>query len=90
MARLARVVALGLGYHITQRGNRRQSTDFCDEGCQIHPKLLGQWCGDCEFGTGAFCLMDNHARREPRQELETAEARPKGKVVDTPMVSPDP
>ena len=31
MARLARVVIPGMPHHITQRGNRRQPTFFCEE-----------------------------------------------------------
>ena len=31
MARLARAVAAGAPHHVTQRGNRRQQTFFCDE-----------------------------------------------------------
>ena len=45
MARLARVVAPGLPHHITQRGNRRQQTFFCDEDYQSYIDLMGQWCG---------------------------------------------
>ena len=45
MARLARVVAPGLPHHITQRGNRRQQTFFCDEDYQGYVELMGQRCG---------------------------------------------
>jgi REP element-mobilizing transposase RayT len=31
MARIARVVAPGVPHHVTQRGNRRQQTFFCEE-----------------------------------------------------------
>ena len=31
MPRIARVVATGFPHHLTQRGNRRQRTFFCDE-----------------------------------------------------------
>lgn len=31
MARIARVIVPGIPHHITQRGNRRQQTFFCDE-----------------------------------------------------------
>ncbi len=42
MARLARVVAPGLPHHVTQRGNRRQQTFFCDEDYQIYPELMAE------------------------------------------------
>ena len=31
MARMARVVVPGYPHHVTQRGNHRQKTFFCDE-----------------------------------------------------------
>ncbi len=31
MVRLARVVIPGVPHHVTQRGNRRQQTFFCEE-----------------------------------------------------------
>ena len=45
MARLARVVVPGLPHHITQRGNRRQQTFFCDEDHRSYLELMGRWCG---------------------------------------------
>ena len=60
MARLARVVAPGLPHHITQRGNRRQQTFFCDEDYQSYVELMGQWCGVHEVEILAYCLMPNH------------------------------
>ena len=50
MARLARVVAPGFPHHITQRGNRRQQTFFCDEdrvGRGAHPVSMEQRCSPC-------------------------------------------
>jgi len=44
MARIARVVAPGYPHHITQRGNRRQQTFFCDEDYLAYIDLLAEWC----------------------------------------------
>ncbi len=44
MARLARVTIPNLPYHVTQRGNRRQQTFFCDGDYQLYLDLLAQWC----------------------------------------------
>jgi len=44
MARLARVVVPGVPHHITQRGNRRQQTFFCDEDYQAYLDLMAEWC----------------------------------------------
>jgi putative transposase len=60
MARLARVVAPGLPHHITQRGNRRQQTFFCDEDYQTYLELMAEWCAAHEVEIWAYCLMPNH------------------------------
>jgi putative transposase len=60
MARLARVVAPGFPHHITQRGNRRQQTFFCDEDYQAYLDLLGEWCNAHDVQIWAYCLMPNH------------------------------
>ena len=58
MARLARIVAPGLPHHITQRGNRRQPTFFCDEDYQCYLELI--WCRAHQVLIWAYCLMPNH------------------------------
>jgi putative transposase len=60
MGRLARVVAPGFPHHLTQRGNRRQQTFFCDEDYQSYLELISEWCGALEVEILAYCLMPNH------------------------------
>ena len=60
MARLARVVVPGLPRQITQRGNRRQQTFFCDEDYQYYLELMQQWCSAHQVEIWAYCLMPNH------------------------------
>lgn len=60
MARLARVVVPGFPHHITQRGNRRQQTFFCDEDFQRYLELMAEWCNAHEVEILAYCLMPNH------------------------------
>ena len=60
MARLARVVAPGLPHHVTQRGNRRQQTFFCDEDYQQYVDLMAQFCKAEQVAIWAYCLMPNH------------------------------
>ena len=43
MARLARIVAAGVGHHITQRGNRRQTVFFSDDDYRAYLGLLREW-----------------------------------------------
>ncbi|MFB0520102.1 MAG: transposase, partial [Desulfatiglandales bacterium] len=47
MARITRVVAPGLPHHVTQRGNRRQQTFFCDDDYRAYLELMAQWCSRC-------------------------------------------
>ena len=60
MARLARLVVPGLPHHITQRGNRRQQTFFCDEDYAAYVELMADWCGERGVEIWAYCLMPNH------------------------------
>lgn len=60
MARIARVVAPGYPHHITQRGNRRQQTFFCDEDYLAYLDLMAEWCKKYQVDIWAWCLMPNH------------------------------
>mgnify|MGYP006296894385 CR=1 FL=1 len=60
MPRLARAVAAGYPHHITQRGNRRQQTFFCDEDYEEYLTLMAEWCGRWQVEIWAYCLMPNH------------------------------
>jgi len=60
MARIARIVAPGYPHHITQRGNRRQQTFFCDEDYLVYIDLMAYWCRHYKVAIWAWCLMPNH------------------------------
>jgi putative transposase len=60
MARIARIVVPGYPHHITQRGNRRQKTFFCDEDYREYIDLMAEWCNRCNVTIWAYCLMPNH------------------------------
>jgi len=60
MARIARVIAVGYPHHITQRGNRRQKTFFCDEDYTAYIELMAHWCQKYKVEIWAWCLMPNH------------------------------
>ena len=60
MPRIARVVAPGFPYHITQRGNRRQETFFSEDDYRSYISLMAEWCSLCEVEVWAYCLMPNH------------------------------
>src|ERR687895_1882079 len=59
MARIARVVAPGLPHPITQRGNRRQPTFFCEDDYGAYIGMMAEWCPRCGVEVWAYCLMPN-------------------------------
>jgi putative transposase len=60
MARMARVIVPDIPHHITQRGNRRQQTFFCDDDYLAYLDLMAQWTARYEVQIWAWCLMPNH------------------------------
>ena len=60
LARIARAVAPGLPHHVTQRGNRRQQTFFCDGDYDGYLELMSTWCREHDVEIWAYCLMPNH------------------------------
>jgi putative transposase len=60
MARMARVVVSGYPHHITQRGNRRQKTFFCESDYQTYIELMSEWTTRCNVEIWAYCLIPNH------------------------------
>jgi putative transposase len=57
---MARVVAVNMPHHITQRGNRRQQVFFCDEDYEAYRTLLSESCASAGVKVWAYCLMPNH------------------------------
>lgn len=47
-------------HHVTQRGNRRQETFFCDDDYRAYLDLMAEWCGERQVAVWAYCLMPNH------------------------------
>ena len=80
MARIARVICPGIPHHITQRGNRRQATFFCDDDYLAHIELLAEWCGKCGVTIWAWCLMPNHVHLIAVPQAETSLARALGEA----------
>ena len=61
MARLARVIVPGLPHHVTQRGNRRETTFFQDSDYALYLDLLAEAAVNSGSEVLAYCLMPNHA-----------------------------
>jgi putative transposase len=60
MARLARVVAVGVPHHVTQRGNARQFILACDADRDVYLGLLRQSIALHGVELIGYCLMSNH------------------------------
>jgi hypothetical protein len=61
-------------HHVTQRGNRRQPTFFCDDDYAAYLELMGEWCRQRGVEVWAYCLMlkgtdDGLVRVAPLLEL---------------------
>jgi len=60
MARMARVVVPNFPHHVTQRGNRRQKTFFCEGDYQYYVELVSEYSQQTGTEVWAYCLMPNH------------------------------
>ena len=60
MARFARVIALGIPHHITQRGNARRFVLQEDTDRRVYLDLLRQSVELHEIEVLGYCLMSNH------------------------------
>ncbi len=60
MARIARVVVPEHPHHVTQRGNRRMKTFFCDADYRRYIELMAGACKAMGTEVWAYCLMPNH------------------------------
>jgi putative transposase len=60
MARFARIVALDMPHHFTQRGNGRQVIFESDSDRLTYLELLRANCRQHELSVAGYCLMPNH------------------------------
>lgn len=60
MPRIARVVAIGLPHHITQRGNYKQDVFFDDNDRQQYLYWIKEYSVKYSLSIIAYCLMQNH------------------------------
>jgi putative transposase len=75
MPRLARVVAVGLPHHITQRGNYRQNVFDSDGDRTAYLGLIREYCKAAQLGLIGYCLMTNHVHLIVVPEREDSLAR---------------
>ena len=60
MAGMARVVVPNYPHHVTQRGNRRQKTFFCEDDYRYYIELMSEFSTQSGTEVWAYCLMPNH------------------------------
>jgi putative transposase len=60
VARLARVIAVGIPHHVTQRGNARRFILDCDADRMVYLSLLRQNIELHGVALVGYCLMSNH------------------------------
>jgi putative transposase len=57
---MARVVVPGAPHHVTQRGNRRRQTFFCEADYIAYLPLASEAFAEAGVQVWAYCLMPNH------------------------------
>lgn len=60
MARVTRIVVTNYPHHITQRGNRRQKTFFCDDDYRYYIDIISEFSRQSGTKVWAYCLVPNH------------------------------
>ena len=60
MARNARVVLPNYPHHVTQRGNRKQTTFFNQHDYKYYLNVMAKLCCHHQVEIWAYCLMPNH------------------------------
>jgi putative transposase len=78
--RTARVVAVGVPHHVTQRGNYRQQVFFSDAQRRLYLALLGEQAERHRLRILGYCLMPNHVHFIVVPEAETSMARGFGRT----------
>ena len=65
---------------MTQRGNRRMKTFFCENDYEAYIDLMAEWCGECGVEVWGYCLMPNHIHMMAVPAEETGLARAIGEA----------
>jgi len=60
MPRIARIVAVGLPHHITQRGNYKQNVFLDDKDRKQYLAWIQEYSQKYDLSILAYCLMQNH------------------------------
>ncbi len=80
MARIARVVAVGVPHHVTQRRNARQRVFFSDRDREIYLGTFFEYALRYGLRVWGYCLMSNHVHFIVAPETEQGLARAFGRA----------
>lgn len=80
MPRAPRLVVPGVPHHVTQRGNRRQTTFFKSWDYELYKQLLSEECARAGLEIWAYCLLPNHVHLIAVPSTATALARAMGRA----------
>lgn len=76
MPRQARVVAVGVPHHVTQRGNNRQDIFLLDEDRRFYLQTLAAFSQRYRLTLLGYCLMTNHIHLVAVPQRPDSLARP--------------
>ena len=80
MPRIARVVAVAVPHHVTQRGSNRQQVFFSDAQRRFYLTLLAEHAERNWLTVLGYCLMPNHVHAVVVPMAETAMAKAFGRT----------
>jgi putative transposase len=75
MPRIARIIAVDYPHHITQRGNRKQTTFLKDQDYLNYLKIANKYFLKYQASVLAYCIMPNHVHFVAIPKKETSFAR---------------
>jgi len=89
MPRMARIVVPNSPHHVTQRGNRRQLTFFCDADYRAYLRIAAEVFAEANVEVWAYCLMPNHVHliATPREAGDLARAVGKTHLLYTQRIN---
>jgi len=90
MAGMAHVVVPNYPHHVTQRGNRRQKTFFCEDDYRYYIDLMSEFSRQSGTEVWAYCLMPNHIHlvMAPGEEKRTDSCSVFFRPCRTPVFNP--
>jgi putative transposase len=80
MPRKARVVAVGMPHHVTQRGNDRRGVFFHHRDRSVYLHALFEHAHWYDVGIWGYCLMTNHVHLIAVPESDTGLAKTLGRT----------